>query len=192
MRYARITAPAAPFTAMVVGCALAVAGCGGSSDAGSSAPASTTPKAPVVDSSMVEGDIKQQFSSGGAEVTKVDCPNGEKFKAGATFKCKVSWSNGATGKVKVTEASLSHYTYALVSGSVQIPGASVDKALEKDLAQQGAPDATVSCPQNIIVKKGTTVTCNVSSASGRANGQVTFTFSSEEGTIDPSSVQTGQ
>jgi hypothetical protein len=175
----------------LVSAALAVAGCGGSSDDDQSASPSTAPQAPMVDSSMAERDIKQQFSSSGTAVTKVKCPSGEKFKSGATFKCDVSWSNGASGKVKVTEASVSHYTYSLVSGSVQIPGSSADKALEKDLAEQGAPDATVNCPKNIVVKKDTTVTCNVSSAGGRASGQVTFTFSSEAGTIDPSSVQTG-
>jgi hypothetical protein len=73
---------------------------------------------------------------------------------------------------------------------VQIPGASVDKTLEKRLAQQGAPNATVNCPQNIIVKVGTTVTCNVSGASGKATSTVTFTFSSDTGEVDPSSVKT--
>ena len=40
------------------------------------------------------------------------------------------------------------------------------------------------------MKVGTTVTCNVSGAQGAASGTVTFTFSSAEGTVDPSSVET--
>jgi len=167
-------------TAIAVIGVLALAGCG-SSDKSSA----------TVDTSTVESGIKQQFSSSGADVTKVDCPSGQKSKAGATFNCNLTWSNSATGKVKVTQGSGRHYTYELVSGSVQVPGSSVDKALEKDLAQQGAPNATVDCPQNIIVKTDTTVTCNVSGASGHATGQITFAFSSEAGTIDPASVKTG-
>ena len=60
-----------------------------------------------------------------------------------------------------------------------------------ELAKQGAPNAQVNCPDNIIVKLDTTVTCDVSSASGKAGGTVTFAFSSVEGTVDSSSVQTG-
>jgi hypothetical protein len=103
----------------------------------------------------------------------------------------VSWSNGATGKVKVTETSVGHYTYAPVAGSVMVPGSTVEKQVQDVLARQGAPNAMVSCPANIIVKVGTTVTCNVSGASGAVTGKVTFTFSDAQGTVDPSSVKTG-
>jgi len=48
----------------------------------------------------------------------------------------------------------------------------------------------VTCPQNIIVKVGTTVTCNLSGAQGVAAGTVTFTFSEADGTVDPASVKT--
>jgi hypothetical protein len=177
-------------TVMVVTGTVAAAGCGSSNSAPSTS-TKTTPEAATVDTSTVESGIKKQFSSSGAEVMNVECPSGQKSRAGATFDCDLTWSNSATGKVKVTEESLNHYSYSLVSGSVQIPGSSVDKTLEKNLAQQGAPNATASCPQSIIVKEGVPVTCNVSGATGQVNGTVTFTFSSAEGTIDPSSVKTG-
>ena len=77
-----------------------------------------------------------------------------------------------------------------VAGSVQVPGATVEQSLKQELAKQGAPNAAVNCPDNIIVKLDTTVTCDVTGAGGKAGGSVTFTFSSAAGTIDTSSVKT--
>jgi len=162
------------------------AGCGSSNDE-----SSETVRTATVDSSAVESAIAKKFSSNGADVTKVKCPEGVEAKAGDAFKCDASWSNGATGKVQVTQEGGGQVSSQVVDGSVQIPGESVDKTLEKYLAQRGAPNAVVNCPQNVIVKVGTTVTCNVSGASGAATSTVTFTFSSETGEVDPSSVQTG-
>ena len=173
--------------AVLATAALVAAGCG-SSDSSSSD--TTSAKARTVDTSAVESGIKKELSSSSNEVTDVKCPTDEKVQAGATFDCTVTWADGATGKVKVTQNGGNNYTYALVSGSVQIPGATLDKTIEQQLAKQGAPNATVTCPQNVIVKTGTTVTCNVSGASGAANGTVTFTFSSSTGTVDSSSVKT--
>ncbi len=170
---------------------LLLAGCGGSSPSTSSTTGSTTAPSRTVDTAAIESGIKQQLSSPSAAVTSVQCPSDVKAEVGTTFECSVSWSNGATGKVKVTETSVGHYTYEPVSGSVQVPGATVEKSVQQQLAKQGAPNAQVHCPTNIIVKLGTTVTCNVTGASGAATGTVTFTFSDAQGTVDPSSVKTG-
>ena len=102
----------------------------------------------------------------------------------------MTFADGATGKATVTQRGGNRYTYELKPGSVQVPGSTVEAQIKKDLAAQGAPDASVNCPDTIIVKVGTTVTCDVSGAQGAATGTVTFTFSDEEGTVDPSSVQT--
>lgn len=142
-----------------------------------------------VDTATIESEIEQQLSVPDAAVSSVKCPADVSAETGTTFECAVTWDNGATGDVKVTETSANQYTYVPVSGSVQVPGTTADAALEKQLATQGLPNATVNCPENIIVKPGTTVTCNVSGAG--AAGTVTFTFSSAQGTVDPDSVQTG-
>lgn len=173
---------------------VAVAGCGSSKSSSSSSSSSTstsasTTKGPTIEPSTIESGIKAQFSSGDATVTSVKCPSGVQAKNGATLKCTVAWSNGATGQVKVTQNGPNHYSYELVSGSVQVPGATLDKTIEQQLAKEGVPNAQVNCPQTVIVKTGTTVTCAVSSANGKANGSVTFQFSSAEGTVDPSSVK---
>ena len=167
--------------------ALALAGCGSSdnNDTATSAPTRT------VDDATVEQGITDDLSTSSEKVTDVKCPSDVAVQQGDTFTCTVTFSNGATGKAKVTQQGGNRYSYSLEAGSVQIPGSEVETSLEKDLAAQGAPNATVTCPQTIIVKVGTTVTCNVSGAQGAATGEVTFTFSDDEGTIDTSSVDTG-
>jgi hypothetical protein len=171
--------------------AAVLAGCG-DDDSSPTATSATAPVAPAtVDAAAVEKGMKQQLSTAEVKVTSVKCPEDEQAEPGATFKCSVKWDNGATGKVKVTQGAANRYTYEPVSGSVQVPGAVVEAELQEDLAKQGAPDAQVNCPDNIIVKLDTTVTCNVSGAGGTAGGTVTYTFSSVEGTVDPESVEAG-
>lgn len=174
-----------------VAAVLLAAGCGGTSTSTSPTATSTTVPSRAVDTATIESGIKQQLSSAGAAVTSVQCPSDVKPNVGTTFECSVSWSNGANGKVKVTQTSLGHYTYEPMPGSVQVPGTTVEKAVQQQLAKQGAANAQVHCPQTIVVKVGTTVTCNVSGAGGAATGTVTFTFSNAWGTVDPSSVKTG-
>jgi hypothetical protein len=168
-----------------LGVAVLTAGCGGSSGG---AATSTTPK--TVDDAQVEQGIKADLSTSSAKVTSATCPGDVPVEQGNTFTCTVAFDNGATGKATVTQKGLGKYTYELKPGSVQVPGATADAAVEKSLAAQGIPNATVKCPSNIIVKVGTTVTCDVSGAGGAATGSVTFTFSDAEGTVDPSSVKT--
>jgi hypothetical protein len=161
------------------------AGCGGSSGDAAKGPASE-----IVDDAQVEQAIKDDLSTSSAAVTSAKCPSDVTVKEGATFTCTVTFDNGATGKATVTQGRRGRYTYALKPGSVQVPGSTANAAVEKSLAAQGIPNATVTCPENIIVKVGTTVTCNVSGAQAIASGTVTFTFSDAEGTVDASSVET--
>jgi uncharacterized protein DUF4333 len=169
--------------------ALAIPGCGSSEPI--EAAAETATPAATVDGAEVEQGIKESLSTKSAKVTSAKCPSDVQAKSGKTFTCSVTFSNGATGKATVTQVGPNKFTYELKAGSVQVPGEVVDAAIEKQLAGEGAPDATVNCPQNIIVKVGTTVTCNITGAQGAATSTVTFTFSSAEGTVDPSSVTTG-
>ena len=166
--------------------ALALGGCGDDGDTPSSG--SAKPSA-TVDSSQVEQGIEQDLSTSTVKVTSASCPSDVEKKQGATFTCSVKLSNGATGDATVTQGVANTYTYAFKPGSVQVPGETADAAIEKSLAAQGAPNAVVNCPQNITVKVGTTVSCAVSGAQGKTNGTVTYTFSDENGTVDPSSVE---
>ncbi len=176
--------PALAGGALIVG-ALCAAGCGGSKGG-----STTAAQAKTVDDAQVEQGIESSLSTSTAKVTSAKCPSNIPVQKGDTFTCTVTFSDGATGKATVTQQGLGKYTYALTPGSVQVPGATADAAVEKALADQGIPNTTVTCPSNIIVKVDTTVTCDVSGAQGLAGGTVTFTFSSAEGNIDTSSVKT--
>jgi Domain of unknown function (DUF4333) len=174
--------------AVVARCALllgvlAASGCGGGGTTGPSS-------ARTVNATQVEDGIKTDLSTSSVKVTSVNCPSDVPVQQGATFTCSVSLSNGGSGKVTVTQEGPNRYTYAFAPGSVQIPGTAAASAIQESLAAQGAPNTKVTCPQTIIVKVGTTVTCNVSGAQGKAAGTVTYTFSEANGTVDPASVKT--
>src|SRR3954451_20273328 len=158
------------------------AGCG-SSGGDSGTVDSSTVDAATVDSTTVEQGIESSLSTSSVKVTSAKCPSNIPSDPGQTFDCTVTLSNGATGDVVVTQKSKSQFSYAFKSGSFQIPGATVDAELEQQLAKEGYPGATVTCPSNIIVKEGTTVTCDVGGASGLASGSVTFTFTSATGEV---------
>src|SRR3954451_8570565 len=163
------------------------AGCG-SSGGDSGTVDSSTVDAATVDSTTVEQGIESSLSTSSVKVSSAKCPSDIPSDPGQTFNCTVTLSNGATGDVTVTQKTRSQFTYAFKDGSFQIPGATVDAELEKTLASQGYPNTTVTCPSNIIIKVGTTVTCNVSGGSGLATSEVTFTFTSETGevgTVEP-------
>ena len=155
-------------------CAASMAGCG----------------ADTVDATAVEDEIEQELPTAEAKVSSVTCPTDVKSETGATFRCSVTWSNDAKGKVEVTQTSQKQFRYETVPGSVQIPGAEVEHELEQQLAQNGAAQATVTCPGTITVEVDTPVTCQAGGAGGQASGDLTFSFSTAEGTVDTSSLQT--
>jgi hypothetical protein len=159
----------------LVGLALAGAGCG-----------ETT-----VDATQVEQQIEQQLSTATTKVVSVSCPDDVKSETGAKFTCSAKLEGGGSADVQVVETQApNQFTYSFKPGTVEISGATVDKAVEQDLAAQGIPNATVNCPSVIKVKPGTTVTCPVSGARGGA-GTVSFQFSDASGSVDESSVETG-
>jgi uncharacterized protein DUF4333 len=163
----------APALAVVVG-ALAAVGCG--SD--------------TVDSSKAEDGIESSsLSTSTTQITSASCPddvNKEKDKA---FTCDVKLSGGGKAKVTVTQTSDHNtFSYAFKSGSVVIPGSTVDKEVEQNLVNAGVKGATVNCPESVPVKTGTTVTCPVTTSSGR-QATVSFVFSDDSGSVDSSSVE---
>jgi len=157
---------------LIVAAVLSAVGCGGDK---------------TVDTASIESGIKQQIVVPGTEVSSVSCPEDVTSQKGASFSCNVKFENGATGKVKVTQTGANHFTYELVSGSLHVPASAVEPEIEQALTQQGVNDPSVNCPDDIIVKVGTYVVCDVTSASGRT-GSVKFTWSSSSGEVDTSSV----
>lgn len=145
-----------------------------------------------VDIAAIEGTIKSELKAelkaAGTSPSTVKCPDDVTYERGKTFKCDVTMTNGATGDVQVTLNTKDDFLFHLVPGSVQVPGATVEKEIQDQLASQGIPDTTVNCPDNIIVKLNTSVTCDVAGAKGA--GKVTFSWSDDSGAVDESSVQT--
>jgi len=165
-----------------------VVGCGSSSKQGSGTDTATAQR--TVSAEQVEKGIEASLSTSSVKVTDAACPDNVPVQQGATFTCTVKLSNGGSGKVTVTQKGAHQYAYEFTPGSVKIPGTSAAAVIEKQLAAQGAPNAQVTCPETIIVKVNSPVTCNVSGAQGAAAGTVTFEFSEANGTVSPTSVQT--
>jgi hypothetical protein len=127
---------------------------------------------------------------GGRRGDRRRLPQDVTVEVGGTFTCSVNWNNGAAGKAKVTQESLTKLSYAAVPGSVKVPGSTVEKAIEQELETQGAPNGQADCPDTITVKLDSPVTCDLNTAGGKTAGTVTFMFSEDSGTVDPSSVET--
>jgi hypothetical protein len=145
----------------------------------------------TVDAAQIEEQIEQGLSSATAKVASVTCPDDVESEAGAKFTCSAKLDKGGSAKVEVTQQDDEAFTYSVKPGSVKIAGATVDEQLEQDLAASGAPNATVNCPDPVTVKTGTTVTCPVVGAGG-GQATVSFEFTDESGSVDQSSVETGQ
>jgi hypothetical protein len=159
--------------AALTACMLMVVGCGSDS----------------ADAGKAEQGIESSLTNSTIKVTSASCPDDAKKQKGGTFTCDAKLGGGGSAKVTVTQTSDHNtFTYSFKPGSVQLPGATVDKAVEQSLAAKGIGGTTVKCPATVPVKTGQTVTCPVTGSGGR-QGQVSFTFSDDSGTVDPSSVK---
>lgn len=164
--------------------AAALGACGGDDDDGGGGR--------TVDANALEQEIEQNLSSKTVEVKSVSCPDDVKSEEGAKFTCSAKFDEGGSAKISVTETKApNQFSYSFKPGTVVLPGPAVEKKLEEDLAAQGLPNATVQCPSEIKVVAGSTVTCPATGAGGGA-GSVSFEFSDAAGTIDESSVDTGE
>jgi len=142
----------------------------------------------TIDAEEVEAGIEQSLSSATASVSSVSCPDDVEKEEGATLTCDAKLDGGGKAKVKVTQTSNGgDFTYSFKPGTVVLTDDAVEPALQKELAASGLPDTTVDCPDTIKVKEGEQVACSATGSGGRQS-ELTFTFSSADGTIDESSV----
>ncbi len=143
-----------------------------------------------VDAGKAEQGIENSsLSTSTTQITSASCPSDVTKKKGGTFTCDVKLSGGGSAKVTVTQTTGHNtFSYAFKPGSVELPGSTIDKALEQDLEKAGVSGATVNCPDTVKVVSGETVTCPVTSAKG-VEGTVSFTFTNDSGSIDSSSVK---
>jgi hypothetical protein len=144
----------------------------------------------TVDAGKAEQGIEDSsLSTSTTSITSASCPDDVKKEKGKTFTCDVKLSGGGKAQVTATQTSDHNtFSYAYKPGSVVLPGSVVDKQIEQELADSGVENATANCPDEVPVKTDTTTTCPVTFANGR-QATVSFTFSSDSGTVDPSSVE---
>jgi hypothetical protein len=142
----------------------------------------------TVDAGNVEAGIEQSLSTATAKVSGVSCPDDVEKKEGASFTCDAKLEGGGKAEVKVTQTSnAGDYTYSFKPGTVVLTDNALEPALEADLAASGVPGTKVDCPATVKVKTDGTFSCTATGSAGR-QAQLTFTFSSDDGTIDQSSV----
>jgi len=93
----------------------------------------------------------------------IDCPGDVEAKAGTTFECTATLTNGqdVTIPLQVKTASDDH-------GSIQSNPDIADSALAVDLIYKGAPSTpkTVDCPTGVSAKVGKTFVCKSSLTNG--------------------------
>jgi hypothetical protein len=143
----------------------------------------------TVDADRAEAGIERDLSSATAKVAGVSCPEDVEKEEGKTFTCDAELEGGGTAKVTVTQGKAGDFTYSFKPGTVELTDNAVEPVLEESLAASGAAGAQVDCPDTIKVKDGEQVACTATGSGGRQT-ELTFTFSSDDGTVDESSVTT--
>jgi Domain of unknown function (DUF4333) len=97
----------------------------------------------------------------------VRCPPEVPRKAGVTFTCTASLDAG-TYPVSVTETNNSgHVEYQNETPLLTLDIAGVERAIEQSISSQRHLKSTVSCPAEVIQKKGIVFTC-IAEVSGRS------------------------
>lgn len=170
------------WVAVAISVAALVAGCGDDSSDGAAAGSGS------VDTSRIEQQIESQLSGATVQIGSVSCPDDVAKEKGGTFQCKVKIQGGGAATAVVTqEDGNNSYSYAFKPGTLNVPGTAVEPVVEKELEAEGADVTAVNCPDNIVVKANSPVTCTAATASG-AQIDVSFGFTSE-GEVDPSTVE---
>jgi hypothetical protein len=143
----------------------------------------------TVDADEVEAGIEQDLSSATAKIVSVSCPEDVEQKEGKQFTCDAALEGGGKAKVQVTLTNdRGDASYTFKPGTVQVSDNAVEPLIEDSLKESGVPDPQVDCPDLIKVADGKQVTCDATGSGGRT-GQITYTWSSDSGEIDSSSVE---
>jgi hypothetical protein len=113
----------------------------------------------------------------------VDCPGDVEAKAGATFTCTARAADGSTAAVHVVQTD--------DDGNVRISAELVNiPSLEKKLANQIGGNATVDCPDSLIVaRKGRQFVCDAKDEEG-TTGKLRVTFENDQGRFSAEVIST--
>ena len=108
---------------------VSLAGCGGSGS--STGSATTSGSRATVDTSTVEQQITSQLSGPTVTITSVSCPGDVPKQKGSTFDCTAQIKGGGTATVVVTQVNgVNKYSYTFKSGTLKIPGSTVEPVVQ--------------------------------------------------------------
>ena len=142
-----------------------------------------------LDTEEVEQGIEQDLSSSTAQIASVSCPADVKKEKGEQFTCDAKLEGGGKAQVTVTQTDdRGNAVYAFKPGTMELADDAVEPVIEESLEARGVEGVQVACPSLMPVADGESATCDATGAGGRS-GQITFTWSSDDGSIDDSSVE---
>lgn len=125
----------------------------------------------MIDSGKAEDSIKKLVvDQAGVKVRSVDCPEGKEAKAGDTFTCAVTASDGTKGDALVTEKD--------DEGNVHVSAPFIHpREVEQSIAagitkQTGGKATDVACPEIIVAKTAGTFTCRARQGKNAASVEV--------------------
>lgn len=125
----------------------------------------------TIDSGKAEDTIKKAVvQQAGAKVKGITCPAGKEAKAGDTFTCAVTGSDGSKGDAIVTEKD--------DKGNVRVSAPFVHpREIESSIAsgiskQTGGEAVDVVCPEIIVAKTAGTFSCRARQGQNQAPVEV--------------------
>ena len=138
----------------------------------------------TIDANDVEAGIEESLSTATASVSSVSCPDDVDKEEGATF----TFASRPAAERPATSAR-PPVEDAPIIGPPAEPAIELIGVAENETPDGVSRIAIISAlgGELFLVKEGEKVTCTATGAGGRES-QLTFTFSSADGTIDESSV----
>ena len=135
----------------------------------------------------IEGFVEKTAKEQGAKVTSVDCPDDVKAEKGKSFTCKVKGAGGKEADINVEQTSnhgnvsIGRQDFIPLLGGGKAPVAKplsglplnvsgVEQAITKEVSSKSngaVKAASVDCPSRVVVKRGATFTCEVTSDKGK-------------------------
>jgi hypothetical protein len=111
----------------------------------------------VLDHEKIEQSIREEGEKKEWPLKKVECPSGRPIKKGDAFDCKVSFDDGQTLVIAVTQSD--------DIGSVKWRADKVlsVKKISAAIAKQVAPEGVVACPREsvVVARKGDKIECTI-------------------------------
>ena len=131
----------------------------------------------VLDANEVGGEIGARIEElTGAEVESVVCPSDVEAKAGTTFTCTVTGTDGTSLTIAVRQTSADG---ALAFEAPILPTTETEQVIAADLGD----GSVVDCPELVLVEAGKSFDCALSGGSD-GGASVRVTLKDENGNFD--------